>query len=75
MTAVLALGLIPWIVFLALTLPPQYDATHWQLLWVGYDVAEVSVLAFAAWGRVVPQADPGRDDPRRRHVAVLRRVV
>ena len=49
MTAVLAGGLIPWIVLLALTLPPRYDAGHWRVLWVGYDVAEVLVLTFAAW--------------------------
>ncbi len=48
-TAVLAGGLIPWIVLLALTLPPRYEAGHWQVLWVGYDVAEVLMLAFAAW--------------------------
>jgi hypothetical protein len=48
-TAVLAGGLVPWIVLLGLTLPPRYDAGHWRVLWVGYDVGEVLVLAFAAW--------------------------
>jgi hypothetical protein len=48
-TAVFAGALIPWIVLLALTLPPRYDAGHWRILWVGYDVAEVLVLGFAAW--------------------------
>jgi hypothetical protein len=45
----MAAGMIPWIIFLALTLPPRYDAGHWRLLWVGYDVAEVAVLAYMAW--------------------------
>jgi hypothetical protein len=48
-TLVLALGLILWIIFLGFTLPPRYDATHWQLLWIGYDAAEVAVLGFVAW--------------------------
>lgn len=48
-TLAVALGLISWIVLLGFTLPPRYDAGHWPLLWIGYDVAEVAVLAFAAW--------------------------
>src|SRR5579875_2380703 len=48
-TMLMAVALIPWIVFLGLSLPPRYDAGHWRLLWIGYDVAEVGVLAFAAW--------------------------
>lgn len=27
-----AVGLLPWMVFLGLSLPPQYDAGHWNLL-------------------------------------------
>jgi len=46
---VIAACLIPWIVFLGFSLPPRYQAGHWPLLWIGYDVGEVSVLAFAAW--------------------------
>ena len=46
---VIAIGLVPWIVLLGFTLPPRYDAGHWPLLWIGYDVAEVAVLLFAAW--------------------------
>ncbi len=46
---VVALALVPWIVFLGFTLPPRYDAGHWPLLWIGYDVAEIAVLLFAAW--------------------------
>lgn len=48
-TLVTAVCLIPWIVFLGFSLPPHYDAGHWPLLWIGYDVAEMTVLAFAAW--------------------------
>ena len=44
-----ALALIPWIVFLGLSLPPKYDAGHWQLLWTGFDVALLVALGYAAW--------------------------
>ena len=33
-----AIALIPWTVFLGLTLPQSYTAQHWQLTWVGFDV-------------------------------------
>lgn len=45
----IAVGLVPWIVFLGFSLPPHYEARHWPLLWIGYDAAEVAVLAYAAW--------------------------
>lgn len=44
-----ATGLVPWIVFLGVSLPPRYDAGHWNLLWIGFDVALVSVLGYAGW--------------------------
>lgn len=46
---VMAAGMIPWIIFLVLTLPRRYDAGHWRLLWVGFDAAEVAVLAYMGW--------------------------
>lgn len=46
---VACLGLIPWIVFLALTLPHRYVVDHWPLVWVGLDVAEFVALAVTAW--------------------------
>ncbi len=39
-----ALGLIPWAIYLFLTLPPDYTANHWWLAWGGFDVALVVVL-------------------------------
>lgn len=44
-----AVVLIPWTVFLALTLPPKYHASHWRLLWTGFDAALITVLLLAAW--------------------------
>jgi len=46
---IIAAGLVPWTVFLGLSLPPKYNAGHWDLLWTGFDVALVGVLGFAAW--------------------------
>jgi hypothetical protein len=44
-----AVGMLPWVAFLGVTLPPRYDADHWNLLWVGFDVALLCVLGYAAW--------------------------
>jgi len=44
-----AVFLIPWTVFLGLTLPPKYDARNWGVLWTGFDAALIFVLLFAAW--------------------------
>lgn len=46
---VAAMSLIGWAVFLGLTLPPRYDAGHWDLVWTGFDVALFGVLAYGAW--------------------------
>jgi hypothetical protein len=44
-----AIGLVPWMVYLGVTLPRRYEARHWSLLWIGFDVIECLVLAFCAW--------------------------
>lgn len=44
-----AVVLIPWTVFLGLTLPLKYHASHWRLLWTGFDVALITVLLLSAW--------------------------
>jgi hypothetical protein len=38
-----ATALIPWTIYLGLTLPQSYTAQHWQATWVGFDVL---LLAF-----------------------------
>ena len=49
--------LVPWTVFLAVTLPHRYVASHWTLTWVGFDVAllvSLATTAVLAWlGRQV----------------------
>src|SRR5262245_56144892 len=43
------IGLIPWILLLAVTSPPHYVAAHWTTTWVGFDAAELVALAATAW--------------------------
>jgi len=38
-----AVALIPWTIYLGLTLPENYTAQHWQATWVGFDIL---LLAF-----------------------------
>ncbi len=33
-----AIALIPWTIYLGLTLPQSYTAQHWQATWVGFDI-------------------------------------
>jgi hypothetical protein len=47
--AVLGLGLLPWTLWLGLSLPSRKVAEHWDLAWVGFDlVLAASLLATAA---------------------------
>jgi len=43
-----AIGLVPWIIYLAHSLPRHYDTGHWRELWVGFDVLEVMFLLTTA---------------------------
>jgi hypothetical protein len=46
--------LFAWIIVIGLTLPRRYDASHWNIAWVGFDVgllAGLSLTAWAAWRR------------------------
>ncbi|MFI5034585.1 MAG: hypothetical protein ACHQFZ_00065 [Acidimicrobiales bacterium] len=47
--ALVALGEIGWTVYLGLTLPRNYVANHWDLAWVGLDVAQVVLLILVSW--------------------------
>ena len=49
-----AAGLAPWTIFLAITLPPDYHAHHWGLVWAGFDVllfAATATTAYLGWRR------------------------
>ncbi len=41
--------LIPWTAYLAATLPSHYEARHWDLAWVGFDVLLIVMLGLTAW--------------------------
>jgi len=45
---VCAVGLVPWTVVLALTLPSGYEVHHWRVTWVGFDVLLVLAMASTA---------------------------
>jgi hypothetical protein len=38
-----------WIAILIMTLPSRYTSSHWQLAWVGLDIAELAGFAATAW--------------------------
>jgi hypothetical protein len=46
-------GLVPWIVYLAATLPESYAAQNWRVTWVGFDLLLLFFLiATAVLGRL-----------------------
>lgn len=46
---VLAVLLIPWIVYLGLELPERATSSHWDVAWVGFDAMEFVALALTGW--------------------------
>jgi len=44
-----AAALLPWIVWLSLTLPRRAEARHYRLAWVGFDVGMVFLLGILGW--------------------------
>jgi hypothetical protein len=44
-----AFALVPWTIYLGLSLPNVYDSTHWALAWTGFDVLELIALAATAY--------------------------
>jgi hypothetical protein len=45
---VCSVGLVPWTVLLALTLPSAYEVHQWRVTWVGFDVLLVLAMASTA---------------------------
>ena len=39
-----AVALVPWIGYLSATLPSEHVVHHWQIAWVGLDLAEAAAL-------------------------------
>lgn len=44
-----SVGLIAYLIYLAVSLPNSYHANHWDLAWVGFDVAMVAMLLLTSW--------------------------
>ncbi|PFG19898.1 hypothetical protein [Serinibacter salmoneus] len=44
-----AVGLVPWIVYLRITLPRTYVVETWGAAWVGFDIALAALFALTAW--------------------------
>ena len=44
-----SLLLIPWIAYLAASLPDQYVAGQWKAAWVGFDIVLMGFLGWTAW--------------------------
>lgn len=45
----IVIGLIPWEVFLGITLPARFRAHNWVTLWVGFDAILIGILLYVAW--------------------------
>ncbi len=46
--------LVPWTIFLAVSLPDQYRAHHWRLTWAGFDgllLLGISMTVYLGWRR------------------------
>ena len=60
-TIAAAIGLIPWIAYLALTLPENYVAHNWRATWVGFDLLLlVFMIATTVLGLLHRLTDAGR---------------
>jgi hypothetical protein len=46
---VLAVLLVPWIVYLGAVLPDRTTSAHWDIAWVGFDAMEFLALALTGW--------------------------
>ena len=44
-----ALMLVPWVLYLAFSLPTVHKVRNWDVMWVGFDVVELILLALTFW--------------------------
>jgi hypothetical protein len=47
-----AIGLLPWTVYLSITLPPKHESVHWDIVWPGLDVGIALAVAATVVGLV-----------------------
>ena len=50
--ALVALFLVPWTLYLTFTLPSRHLTEHYDLAWVGFDIALLTAFAATAWAAV-----------------------
>jgi len=50
--ALMAVFLIPWTLYLTFTLPSRHLTDHYDLAWVGFDIALAAAFAATAWAAV-----------------------
>lgn len=49
-----AVALVPWVLYVSLTLPVQYEVHNWRYTWVGFDLflaALMALTAYCGWRR------------------------
>ncbi len=68
-------GLIPWIVYLSITLPDRYIAHNWTVTWVGLRRPVAALHGRHGGARIVAPPVAGSHRVHHRHSAGLRRVV
>ena len=44
-----AILLVPWIVYLAISLPGEHKVRNWDVMWVGFDAIELSLFALTLY--------------------------
>ncbi|HJQ74351.1 MAG TPA: hypothetical protein VJ814_05665 [Gaiellaceae bacterium] len=47
--AAVAVGLVPWILYLTFSLPSRHVTFHYDVAWVGFDVGLTASFAATAW--------------------------
>ncbi|TML41261.1 MAG: hypothetical protein E6G23_08930 [Actinobacteria bacterium] len=47
-----AIALLPWTVYLSITLPPKHESAHWDVVWPGLDVGIALAVAVTVYGLV-----------------------
>jgi hypothetical protein len=47
--ALVAVGLVPWILYLTFTLPSRHVTFHYDTAWIGFDVGLLVSLAATSW--------------------------
>jgi hypothetical protein len=50
--AVVAVALLPWTLYLTFTLPSRHVTMHYDLAWVGFDVALAAAFASTSWAAI-----------------------